>query len=161
RRQLRRGRPGAEALKLRDEALTISKDKLGPDSSDTIRRVAALAESLMASDRGAEAVPLIDEYLRRAGKRADLSPPPRHPRHPRLPSPPLRHFQKARDAGGCRAAAEMWERLTPADANGLYNVACCRAVTALVIKVDPKTPDADTTRLAAEEADRAMAWLHK
>jgi eukaryotic-like serine/threonine-protein kinase len=36
-----------------------------------------------------------------------------------------------------------------------------RAIEAALPFVDPKTPGADVTRLAKEEADRAMAWLHK
>ena len=34
-----------------------------------------------------------------------------------------------------------------------------RAVTAVVLKQDPKTPGTDATRLANDEADRAMARL--
>jgi hypothetical protein len=71
----------------------------------------------------------------------------------------LRHFEKTKDAAGCRATAEMWEKLKRTDAISVYYAACCRAVAASVIKVDPKTPGADATRLAKEEADRAMAWL--
>ena len=72
-----------------------------------------------------------------------------------------RHFEKVKDASGCRTTAEMWERLNRTDAGSLYNAACYRAVTAAVVKVDTKTPGADAARLATEEADRAMAWLHK
>ena len=71
----------------------------------------------------------------------------------------LRHFEKTKDAAGCRATAEMWEKLKRTDAGSLYNAACWRAVTAAVIEHDPKTPGADASRLAREEADRAMAWL--
>jgi hypothetical protein len=83
------------------------------------------------------------------------------PRQPRLIELRLRHFEKIKDASACRATAEMWERLNRADADSFYNAACFRAVTAAVIKVDPKTPGADAERLATEEADRAMVWLHK
>jgi hypothetical protein len=68
----------------------------------------------------------------------------------------LRHFQKSKDAAGCRATATMWEALKRADAGSLYDAACMRAVTAAVLQ---STPDANAARLAKEEADRAMAWL--
>ena len=71
----------------------------------------------------------------------------------------LRRFEKTRDAAGCRERAEMWEKLNRTDAVSLYNAACYRAVTAAVLQQDPKTPGADATRLAREEADRAMVWL--
>jgi hypothetical protein len=68
----------------------------------------------------------------------------------------LRHFEKTKDAAGCRATAEMWEKLNRADAESLYTAARLRATTAAVLK---STPGADATRLAKEQADRAMAWL--
>jgi eukaryotic-like serine/threonine-protein kinase len=71
----------------------------------------------------------------------------------------LRRFEKTGDAAGCRERAEAWEGLNRTDAVSLYNAACYRAVTATVLKQDPKTPGADATRLAKEEADRAMVWL--
>ncbi|MFL5246097.1 MAG: protein kinase domain-containing protein [Gemmataceae bacterium] len=73
----------------------------------------------------------------------------------------LRQFEKTKDASGCRQIAEMWEKVDPTDVPSLYNAACLRAVTAAVIKQDPKTPSDDTTRLANEQADRAMVWLTK
>ena len=95
-------------------------------------------------------------------------------------------YRKLGDLAGCRATAEALERRNPADALSLYNAACCRAVTAeyetlkltdaagkaydaaclravcaSAILEDPKTPTADAARLAREQADLAMAWLHK
>jgi hypothetical protein len=43
----------------------------------------------------------------------------------------------------------------------MYDAACLRAVCAAVIPEDPKTPAGDAARLAQEQADMAMAWLHK
>ena len=43
----------------------------------------------------------------------------------------------------------------------LYDAACYRAICAAVIPHDPKIPAADAARLAQEQADLAMAWLHK
>jgi tetratricopeptide (TPR) repeat protein len=146
----------AEALKLREETLALRRVKLGPDHPHTLVSMRDLAESLVQLDRGAEAVPLIDECVERAaGKDVD-------PRLiPTVMESRLRHFEKSQDAAGCRATAEMWEKLKRTDAASLYNAACKRAVTAAVIQADPRTPAADATRLAGEEADRAMAWIEK
>ena len=52
----------------------------------------------------------------------------------------------------------MWETRNRKDAESLYDAACFRAVTA---GVQAKAPGADAARLAKDDADRAMAWLHK
>jgi tetratricopeptide (TPR) repeat protein len=141
-----------DALELREETLALRKLRLGPDHPHTLRSMWVVAESLVKLDRGAEAVPIIDECVRRAaGKaccRADLLPGVMVVR--------LRHFEKSRDAAGCRQTAEMWESLKRSDGASLYNAACMRAVTAAVLK---GAAGADAARLANEEADRAMAWL--
>jgi serine/threonine protein kinase len=71
----------------------------------------------------------------------------------------LRHFEKTHDAAGCRATAELWERLKPADAQGLYTAACLRATTASVLRDGDKSPEA--AKEADAEADRAMDWLKR
>jgi hypothetical protein len=111
-----------------------------------------LAESLVNLERGAEAVPVIDECVRRAAGRVaapglvlgvtDLR---------------LRHFEKAKDVAGCRATAELWEKLQRTDADSLYTAACYRAVTAAVLRAADTSPAA--AHQADAEADRAMAWL--
>ena len=73
----------------------------------------------------------------------------------------MRMCQKGKDATGCIAAATQFESLMGTDVDGLYNAACYRAVCASVVLEDPKTPAADADRLAKEQADLAMAWLHK
>jgi hypothetical protein len=70
-------------------------------------------------------------------------------------------FRKDKDAGGCLAAAAEYEGLKRADAEGLYYAACYRAICAAVFREDPKTPAADASRLAKEQADLAVAWLRK
>jgi hypothetical protein len=55
----------------------------------------------------------------------------------------------------------MWERLNRTDVNSLYQAACNRAVSAAVVKIDPKVAPADAFRLAREDSDRAMTWLHQ
>jgi tetratricopeptide (TPR) repeat protein len=144
----------ADALKLYEETLALQKVKPGPDHPETLLTMGNLAECLFKLDRSGEAILMIEECLKRsAGKVV-------HPQLiPFVVDLRLRHFEKAKDAAGCRATAEIWEKLKRTDAGSLYNAACFRAVTVAVIKHDAKTPGADATRLAKEEADRAMAWL--
>jgi tetratricopeptide (TPR) repeat protein len=146
----------ADALKLRERTLTLRRARLGPDHPDTLRSMQDVADSLITLGRGAEAVPIIDECATRAANNVVA-----RRLIPEVIDLRLRHFEKAKDVAGVRATAEMWERLNRTDANSLYNAACFRAVTAAILKVDPESAGAEATKLANEEADRAMAWLHK
>jgi hypothetical protein len=67
-------------------------------------------------------------------------------------------FETAKDIAGCRATAEMLEKLNRADGASLYTAAWLRAKTAAVIK-NATPPGPDATRLINEQADRAMVWL--
>ncbi len=69
----------------------------------------------------------------------------------------LRHFAKTKDPVGCRATAEMWQKLKRTDADSLYNAACFCAVTAAVLRAGDKAEA--RAKDAAAEADRAMGWL--
>jgi tetratricopeptide (TPR) repeat protein len=71
----------------------------------------------------------------------------------------VRRYEKAKDAAGCRASAELWESLNPRDPRGLYNAACYRGVTAAVLRATDGSPQAASS--VAAEADRAMEWLGK
>ena len=73
----------------------------------------------------------------------------------------LRRSHKDKDAAGCLAAAAEYDALKLTDCGGLFGAACIRALCARVIPLDPKTPAADAARLAREQADQAMVWLHK
>ncbi len=142
----------AEALELNRETLALRRAELGPGHPDTLASMWAVAATLANLDRGAEAVPIIDECVgRSAGKAID----------PRLIAEVvnlrLRHFAKLRDPDGCRATAEMWEKLNRTDAGSLYDAACMRAVTAAVLRASD--PSEVTTTAATAEADRAMTWL--
>jgi serine/threonine protein kinase len=144
----------AEALKIYEETLALRKSKLGPDHSDTLDSMWALAVCLINLDRGAEALAIIDECLQRAtGK--EVNP------HlfPSVMDLRLRHFEKARDADGCRETAEMWEKLGRTDADSLYKAACYRAVTAAILRETDKSPNVG--KQAKAEADQAMDWLRK
>jgi tetratricopeptide (TPR) repeat protein len=142
----------AEALKLFEEALALGKAKLGPDHPDALKSMWGMAECFVKLDRGAEAVPVIDDCVERAaGKVVDPN------LLPSVMDLRLRHFEKAKDAAGCRQTAVMWEKLNRADADSLYTAACMRAVTAAVIRgTDLKSV---LPKQAELEADRAMAWL--
>jgi len=146
----------AEAAKLGEETLALQRAKLGSDHPDTLWSMRDTADSLFKLGRGVEAVPLIDECVKLAADK---------PAHADIVLAVMalrfRHFKTTKNLAGVRATAEMWERLNRTDGNGLYNAACFRAVTSTILKADPKTPAVDATRLATEEADRAMAWLHK
>jgi serine/threonine protein kinase/Flp pilus assembly protein TadD len=144
----------ADALKLYEEALARRKAKLGPDHVNTVWCLRPIAQSLVKLDRGAEAVPLIDEFVGRlSGKIAwgYIS---------EMLWLRLRHFEKTKDAAGCRASAEMWEEqsqtIARLDIDFLYDAARCRAITAAVLRATDQSE-----RAAAAEADRAMPWLKK
>jgi serine/threonine protein kinase/tetratricopeptide (TPR) repeat protein len=144
----------ADALKVRQETLALRQARLGPNHPKTLLTMGAVADSLVKLDRGAEALPIIDECIQRAAGQVV---------HPQLLAglmhSRLEHFARMKNAEACRQSAERWEKLQPGDAWGLYNAACLRAMTAVVIKQDPKIPEADAPRLGKAEADRAMVWL--
>jgi tetratricopeptide (TPR) repeat protein len=136
------------------EALELKQKILPPDHPQTLWSLGSMAQNLIASGRGEEAIPLIDECVRLEPGKAAL-----RLALPGLVTFRLRHFQKAKDAAGCGTSAEMWERMERTDAGFLYNAACFRAVTAAVLREIDSSPEAAT--IAAAEADRAMGWLRK
>jgi len=140
----------AECLKLRQETLALRRSKLGPEHPDTLESMWRVTESLVGLHRGAEAVPIIDEFLKGAvGKsiRPDMI----------VRMIGFRMERRATDAAGCRAMAEMCEKLQPADATSRYNIACILSITAARIRASDKSEAA--VKDATAEADRAMAWL--
>ena len=143
-----------EALKLYEKALARQKATLGPDHSDTLLSMSGVAYNLVQLDRDAEALPVIDECLRHATE-ANVTPQ----LLTSLIDLRLRHFQKARDAAGCRESAEMWENLKRIDIECLYKAACIRAVTAAVLHSEDTSGTID--RQANTEAERALVWLKK
>jgi serine/threonine protein kinase/tetratricopeptide (TPR) repeat protein len=144
----------ADALKLHEEALALSKAKLGLDNPRTLGCMNTLAMNYLTAGRDGDARKLLDESLMRtAGKVVDPG------LIQQLMYVRLRYFQKTKDAAGCRATAEMAEKLNPADGTFLYDFACWRAVTAAVIRATDQSETA--AKAAAAEADRAMAWLKR
>jgi serine/threonine protein kinase/tetratricopeptide (TPR) repeat protein len=141
----------ADAVKLHQQTLDLRKTKLGADHPETLISMSHLAANLTKMDRDAEALALIEECLKRASGRdsdAGLVPTVMNQR--------LRHFEKAKDAAGCRATAEMWEKLKRADSASLYTAACFRAITASMLR---STKSDTAAKEATNEADQAMAWL--
>jgi serine/threonine protein kinase len=142
-----------DALKLREETLVLRKSKLGTDHPDTLRSMWVLAESLAKFERGAEAIPIIDECAQRATGKGCYQPD----LLPGLFGLRLRHFERTGDSTGCRQTADMWEALKRADSDSLYNAARMRAVTAAVLRAADESPEGG--KQADAEADRAMAAL--
>ena len=70
-------------------------------------------------------------------------------------------FREMKNAAGCLAVAAERETLKFTHAAWLYDLACVRALCASAIREDPETSASDAARLAREQADLAMAWLHK
>jgi tetratricopeptide (TPR) repeat protein/tRNA A-37 threonylcarbamoyl transferase component Bud32 len=142
----------ADALKLHESSLKLRGARLGIDHPYTLFTMRGVAVNLIRLRRGAEAVPVIDECLKRIGGKVV------HPQLiPNLLDLRLRHFQKCKDGAGCRTTAEMWEHLKRTDAASLYDAACMRAVTAAVCRAADRSPAG--ARQADAEADRAMTWL--
>ncbi len=145
-----------KALKVLGEALPLLAAKRGPDHLHTLGCMANIAINLVKLGRDDEALPIIEECLKRAkGKAvaANLAPIVLGLR--------VRVCWKKNDAAGCRATAEMWEKLGRGDAESLFRAAQMRALTAAASRKDPKLPLAVAGRLAKEEADRAMGWLRR
>jgi serine/threonine protein kinase/tetratricopeptide (TPR) repeat protein len=143
-----------DALKLREDTLAMRKTKFGADHLDTLLEMWAVADSLYKLHRTEKAVPIIDECIRlSSGKKVN-------PRLiPGVFAIRIEHFRMLKDSAGCRQTAEMWEKLNRTDADSSQRAAYWRAMTAAIIPKDPNITEADSSRLAKEEADQAMAWL--
>jgi tetratricopeptide (TPR) repeat protein len=141
-------------LKYHAEALTRRKVRLGPDHPDTLNSMWGVARKYLDLKQGIEALPIIDEALRLAAGK-DVHPA----LYPGLVTMRMEHFEKVKDAAGCRATAELWEALHRTDPSSLYNAGCFRAVTAKVLRATDPSPAA--ARAAADDDERAMAWLRQ
>ncbi|MBX7105803.1 MAG: serine/threonine-protein kinase [Gemmataceae bacterium] len=143
-----------DGLPLWQELLHAREVKNGPRHAETVSVVYELARCLCALDRGADAIPVIDDGIERASKLVD---------NPRLIFDLLllrmQHFIKLRDVVGCRKNAALWDSLSRKDAIGLYNTACAHAIVACVIRDRDRSAEAE--KQANDEADRAMEWLRK
>jgi len=149
-----------EALKLYEETLRLMKAKLGANHPDTLRCMGNLANSYADTGRNEEALKLRQETLKLT--KSKLGPDdPLTLRSMGDLARSLLKLDRGREALPIiRATAELWEKLPPTDVQSLYRAACYRALIAAAIR-EEKPPSADTTRLANEQADRAMTWLKR
>jgi tetratricopeptide (TPR) repeat protein len=143
----------AAALRLYQESLDVRTAKLGAHHRTTLDSLCGVAECLLALDRGAEAVQMIDKCLKQTAK-DEVDPTSISA----LALLRLRPFEKAKDIAGCQATAELWETLLNDDAEHFYCAACLRAVTATVIR---DSNDEHAAQNATAEVDRAMTWLQR
>jgi tetratricopeptide (TPR) repeat protein len=143
-----------DALRLHQATRQRRETKLSTNHPDTLRSLRAIAEVLVKMDKSADAIPIVDECVRRsAGEEV-------YPRLiPAVMDLRLRHFEKAADGAGCRATAEMWERLKRTDAESLLRAARFRAVTAKVVR--QAGGNANSASMAAAETERAVEWLKR
>lgn len=140
-----------EALQLDQTVLDRRSDTLGPDHPDTLTSLWSVAKDLVELNRSADAVPYLDRCLRLAvGKTV-------HPNFAEVADLRLRHFEKLKDASGCRATAQMWERLGRTDSESYYQAARFRAVASAVFRADHASRAAKDE--SETEATQAMAWL--
>jgi tetratricopeptide (TPR) repeat protein len=140
-----------ESLKLHQEVLALRKAKFGPDHPSVLWSIWGVTAQLFKLDRAEEALPMIEEVVERAARlkvQPDLVG---------LLNNQRSYFRSKNDVAGCRKTAELWEKLGRTDPRSLYNAACYRAVTALVLSTSDKTSSG--AQQARAEADRAMDWL--
>jgi eukaryotic-like serine/threonine-protein kinase len=139
-----------KALDLDREAQSFFKTIYGPDDPQTLDCAKSVAALLILVDRGAEAVPIIDECVKRGGSKG-VDPL----FLPRVMDLRLQHFVDAKDAAGCRQTAEMWDKLKRTDPESLYRAACYRAVTAGLFRAAGQSASVD------QEAHVATDLLRK
>jgi tetratricopeptide (TPR) repeat protein len=138
----------ADALPVFRRVLAARRRLLPATHPDVLKSVGSVATTLVALGRGAEALPLIDECVAGA---AGQSVSPRL--LPPVLTARLHHFRATGDPAGCRATADLWDKLNRTDADSLVVAARMRAVTAGAFAAADQPPD------AAAEADRAMGRL--
>jgi hypothetical protein len=138
----------ADALPVFRRVLAARRRLLPATHPDVLKSLGSVATTLVALGRGAEALPLIDECVAGA---AGQSVSPRL--LPPVLTARLHHFRATGDPAGCRATADLWDKLNRTDADSLVVAARMRAVTAGAFAAADQPPD------AAAEADRAMGRL--
>lgn len=143
-----------DQVKICQEGLDLVQAKLGPDHEETLRWMRRVALSLEKVDRGSELLALCDDYLRRVGER-----PANLDGFHAIVFVRIKHFARRGDPEGCKATAEIWEKLNRTDIYGCYNAAGLRAITGAVIRKTDMTEQG--AQQADAEADRAMDWLRK
>jgi tetratricopeptide (TPR) repeat protein len=151
----------AEAVKLFEEMLALSKASLGPDHPDVPTSMHSLAWSYYALGRHAEALKLHEETLALRKDRLGPGHPDTLLSRLGVASSLVQLGRGAEAAADCQRAAEAWEKLVGFDADSRYkyDAACFRAVTAAALRAADKSPAG--AKQAEAAADRAMAWLER
>jgi hypothetical protein len=143
----------ADALPVDRDTYDRRRRICGPFHPNTLTSLFSYSKDLVELDRGAIAIPLLDEALRHGA----TEPLPLIA--PSLADLRLRYFEKRGDAAGCRRTAELWEGARGNDAWDYYKAAGIRAVAAGVTAAADPSPAGK--RAADGEADKAVAWLRK
>jgi tetratricopeptide (TPR) repeat protein len=147
-----------DALRLFEEAFSLSKEKLGADHPNTLLSDMGVIDSLVRLKRPEEALPRIASLLRLADQ-ATASGKRFHPGFvPRLFACQLGIYHDAMDPAGCRGTAEQFEARGLTNAGDMYNAAKFWIVTA---RLQAKVSGEDAAKLAEEDANRAMDRLAK
>jgi tetratricopeptide (TPR) repeat protein len=149
-----------KALPLLEQTLERSKIKPGPHHPTTLFSMHNLALTYRDAEKLDKAISLFEETVR---ERKTVLGPTNPDTLISMNGLARSYFAKGRYTDALPLflqTAEMWEKLNRADAGGLYDAACVRAVTAAVLE-KAKTPGEETTRLANEQGDLAMAWLER
>jgi tetratricopeptide (TPR) repeat protein len=126
---------------------------------ETLRSMHYLASSYAVVGRHAEALELHDAALKGHQLKFGAKHPATIASFFSVASCRMTIFAKAKDVAGCRATVDMCEKLAPTDPDGLYSLACYRAITAAVLRGRDKSPE--NAKQANVEADRAMSWLKR
>ncbi|HQR05367.1 MAG TPA: serine/threonine-protein kinase [Gemmatales bacterium] len=136
-----------DALKLLQLAVPLFEKRKGLQHAETLNCIWAKIARLFDLNRSSEAIPLIDECLKRAtGPKADST------MINSLMTLRFRHFKKQRDLNQCLATVELWEKRDLNQAEFLYDKAWAwAAISTLKSEMEKAS--------ALKEADRAMVLI--
>jgi serine/threonine protein kinase len=119
-----------EALQLIEKAIALQRTQLGADHPDTLGSMHNLACIRFALGQHQEGLKIYREVLGQRQAKLGVSHPDILNSIREMAGLRLRDYARTGDPAGCRAMAEMCEKLQPSDPASLYDVACDRAVTA-------------------------------
>ena len=148
----------ADALKLFEETLAAYKRVLPADHPDTLISMNNLAGAYAFLGRHADALKLREETLAARKRVLGADHPDTLSSMGSGASSLVKLDRGAEAVPLIRAAVARWEKLDRRDADSLYKAAVFRAVASAA---QAKAGGAEASKLAAEDADQAMAWLTK
>ncbi|MFO0936343.1 MAG: tetratricopeptide repeat protein [Gemmataceae bacterium] len=132
-----------EALKRHRHVLDRRQVTLPPDHPDTLLSQFNVVATLYDMGRVTEAIPLIDDLVRRA-----TGPAVNPAILPTILDLRARHFSAKGDVAGCRESASMWESLNKTGPDHFRLAARLRSLACAV-------------GTAADDADHAFQWLER